>query len=285
MLAVRHLGLAGKRGLSSLLRLAVATGLAGANLPAQEAEIFVTVVDERTGEPATGLGADRFAVKDGDTTLRVVSVREPKGPLDVLLLVDASILGEAVRPMAGALVEELGEGETMAVVAYDESAELIQDFTSDKQTLRGALDQVQYRSLPRVNDAVFASVDGGFSHGSGRRAVILLSNGVAAPSRVSEAEVLESARAKQVSVFAVFDRAASRSLFRRLALRTGGATFAARRLKLDPRQLATRVFAAVRSLYRLAVTGVYTFGDRIEATVVAERDDKRKLVASALAVD
>ena len=260
-------------------------GLLAGTVWAQEATLIVTVFDERTGETVTGLGREQFAVKDGDTPLRVASISEPRGPVDVLLLVDASLAGEAVRPIAEALVEELGESEAMAIVAYDEGADLLQDFTAEKRYLRSALNRVEYGGLPRAHDALFAAVDGGFEASLNRKAVVLLSNGVIARCRVTDAEVLDIARAKRVSVYPVFVRANARSLFRRLALRTGGASFAARRLKLAPRSLARRVFEAVRSPYELAVTGVYTLGDRLEATIRPPAGGKSKVSASVLPVD
>lgn len=268
-----------------VIRLCIALGLISGILGAQEATLMVTVVDERTAETVTGLGPDRFVVQDGDTPLRVASVSEPRGPLDVLLLVDTSLAGQAVRQIAEALVEELGEGEAMAVVGYDEGAELLQDFTEEKQFLRKALDRVEYGGLPRVHDALFASVDGGFENSLNRRAVVVLSNGVIARSRVVDAEVLEVARAKRVSVYPIFTRGDARGLFRRFALRTGGASFAARRLKLAPRNLASRVFEAMRSPYELTVTGVYTLGDRLEAKVRPAAGGKSKYSASVLPVD
>ena len=265
--------------------LGVGLGLFAGILWAQEASLIVTVFDERTGETLTGLGPEHFTVKDGDTPLQVASVSEPRGPVDVLLLVDTSLVGQAVRSIAEALIEELGEGEAMAVVGYDEGAELLQDFTAEKRYLRSALNRVEYGGLPRVHDALFASVDGGFEASLNRKAVVLLSNGVIARSRVVDAEVLEVARAKRVSVYPVFIRAGGRALFRRFALRTGGASFAARRLKLQPRNLARRVFEAVRNPYELAVTGVYTLGDRLEATIRPPAGGKSKFSASVLPVD
>lgn len=258
-------------------------GCAGA-LCGQEAALLVTVFDERTGETVTGLGHDRFTIRDGTTPLQVVSVDEPRGPVDVLLLTDTSMVGETVRPIADALIEELGKDDSMALVGYDEHAELLQDFTTEKRFIREALERARYGGLPRVHDALFAALDGGFDASANRKAVILLSNGAVARSRVSEAEVLDVARAKRVSVYSVFVRTDARSLLRRFALRTGGACFAARRLKLQPRELAKRVFDAVRSPYELTVTGVYTLGDRIETTVSPD-GGKRKLSASVLAVD
>ena len=267
------------------LQLLVAVGLLVAPVGAQESVLSVTVVDEKTGETVTGLGPERFAARDGDTALRVDSVREPRDPLDILLLVDTSIVGDAVRPIAAALIDQLHPDETMALVGFDEGAEMLQDFTSEKRLLDIALDRIEYGNTPRVQDALFAAIDGGFESSSGRRTIILLSAGVIARSGVAEAEVIQRARVKRVSIHTVFVRNDARSLLRRLALRAGGASFGAKRLKLDPRPLSKRVIEAVRSPYELTVSGVFSLGDRISVAVSSAADAKKKLIASALPLE
>ena len=268
-----------------MLAIAVAGCALASVAHAQDATLLVTVLDERTGEAVAGLPAERFSVFDGDIQLRVVSVAEPRGPLDLLMLVDTSMVGEAVRPIAEALIEELGENEAMAIVAFDEGAELLQDFTSEKPYLRKALDRGRYGNLPRVHDGLYAAIDGGFEASGNRKAVVLLSAGAVARGRTSEAEVLEIARAKRATVYSVFARNDDRTLLRRLALKTGGASFSARRLKLRPRELAGRVMEAVRSPYELGVTGVLAFGDRVSAKVSSLPAGKERLTASALPVE
>lgn len=256
--------------------------LAG-SVAGQELTLRVTVYDERTAETVTGLGPDRFSVKDGTTPLQVLSVREPDTPVDTLLLVDASMVGNTVRPIAEAVIDRLGEDDSTALVSFDESADLLQDFTSDQQALARALDRIEYGNLPRLHDGLFAAIDGGFEAGSNRRAIIVLSAGAIARSRISEAEVVELARAKGVSIYSVFVRTAARGTLRRMALRTGGASIAAKRTGLEPRQLAARILEAVRNQYELSVTGVYTLGDQVTAEIVSQT--KTSLSAAVLPID
>lgn len=259
-------------------RLGLTLALAAACLSAQEAQLIVTVVNPQTGEAVTGLGPERFTVKDGDTPLKVVSVREPRAPVDILLLTDTSIVGGTVRPIADALVEQLAEDEAMAIVGFSSSAELLQDFTASKELLRKALSRGNQAGLPRVHDALYAAIDGGFEASALRKTVILLSAGEVASSSTPEAEVVELARSKRVSIFSVFARNGARNLLQRFARRTGGASFAARNLKLDQKRLAERVLEAVRNPYELTVSGVHMFGTRVAVTV----GGKPKLEASVL---
>lgn len=266
-----------------LYRLLVGVLVLAGSVAGQELTLRVTVYDERTAETVTGLGPDRFSVKDGTTPLQVLSVREPDTPVDTLLLVDASMVGNTVRPIAEAVIDRLGEDDSTALVSFDESADLLQDFTSDQQALARALDRIEYGNLPRLHDGLFAAIDGGFEAGSNRRAIIVLSAGAIARSRISEAEVVELARAKGVSIYSVFVRTAARGTLRRMALRTGGASIAAKRTGLEPRQLAARILEAVRNQYELSVTGVYTLGDQVTAEIVSQT--KTSLSAAVLPID
>jgi hypothetical protein len=148
--------------------------MAAGTLAAQQAKLLVTVFNEKTGEPLTNLTAANFGVTDDKTPLTVVSAKYQTGTLDIMLLVDTSLVGEMVRPLGGAFIAALEEKDQMAIVAYHSSADLIQDFTSSKQLLQGALSKVDYGNNPRVLDALFATLDGGFENSTARRVINLL---------------------------------------------------------------------------------------------------------------
>ncbi len=263
--------------------LAVILGAAGA--AAQEARIVSTVFDERAGDTVTGLRAERFQIRDGKTDLRVLSAVHPDTPVDILALVDSSIVGDLARPTAEGLVAALADGQQMAVAQFDEGATLLQDFTSDKQRLYRAIEGIEYGNLPRLNDALYAVIDGAFDTGSNRRAIIVLSGGATAASRTREAEVLQAARDRTVSIYTVFVRTAARGHLRRLALSTGGAAFAAKRLGLEPRTLAAKVLEAVHGAYELRAEGVFALGNDVSVSVLPSGGTKQRLTASALPID
>ncbi len=265
-------------------RLAL-TAVLALSLYAQEAVLRVTAFDEKTGETAGGLSPEHFAVIDDKRALRVESVKPAEGPLDVLLLVDASFLGEMVRPLVPAFIDGLGDGEQMALVAYHDSADLAQDFTAGKQLLHRAAAQVRYGNAPRVLDALFAAIDGGFESGAGRRVIVLLSAGVEGRSRSSQSEVLSLARAKGVSIYAVFVEATDRGLFKAVAMRSGGAYFHAKRFKSGAQELSGLVFAAARGQYELTVSGARLIGNRVTVRVTGRTPSKRKIAASALVLE
>ncbi len=250
-------------------------------LPAQEGRLSVTVFDSKTGQPIKDLKASHFQIKDDDTQLRVESAEYKEGLLDVMLLIDTSLVGEMVRPLGTAFVRSLGAKEQMAIVSYHNSADLIQDFTASKELLLGSLQRVSYGNNPRVLDALFAAIDGGFQHTAERRVIILLSAGVEGNSRVAESEVLRLARQKNVAIYPVYVVGAERGMFRMLAERTGGAYFGARNLKLKPQPLADLVYSVVRGYYDLRVSGVHTLGQRIEVKIEGLPKSDKRIWASA----
>jgi len=188
--------------------------------------LSITVVDQRSGHPLTGLSAANFAISDAQGELAVETASYSSEPVDVLLLLDGSVLGQIVKDDAPEFIAQLDPGERMAVAVFRSSADLIEDFTSNKEALTRALARVTYGGSPRLLDALYAALDGGFDGaGPRRRALLLLASGVDGPSRVSEQEVLRLARRNAVSIYAVYAIGSQRSGLESLARQTGGAAF------------------------------------------------------------
>ncbi len=262
------------------------SGLFASIAAAQQIQLLVTVFDEKTGQPIENLAAGNFSVIDDKTPLRVIAAEYKKTLLDVMLLVDTSALGEVVRPLSAAFVEALGPDEQMAIVGFHDSADLLQDFTNSKQTLMGSLRGVRFGNNPRILDALFAGLDGGFGVSSAaRRVIVLLAAGVEGRSKVPLADVLRLAKDKRASIYPVYVEGVERRLFRRLARRTGGAHFRARPRKQDPKDLAATVYSVLRGHYVLELTGVYTLGDRMEIKIQGLPKSDLKPWASALPLE
>jgi len=180
--------------------------------------LLVTVVEQRSGAPVGGLRAQDFSVFDDNQPRRVESVEATPGLMDVMLLLDTSLLGSVVQPLAESLIGHLQPKEQMAVVSFHSAADLIQDFTSSQELLRRAVGSVKYGNTPRVLDALYAAIDGGFQSSAYRRVIVLLTAGVEGPSRMGEREVVKLARRNSVSIYPVFVLSQERPMFERLPL-------------------------------------------------------------------
>lgn len=244
--------------------------------------VLVTVVEQKSAKPVAGLAAKDFTLLDDRTPRTVEAAEFSHDTLDIMLLLDTSLMGGMVQPLAENLVAQLQPKEQMAVVAFHSSADLIQDFTSSRQLIMRAISQVKYGNTPRVLDALYAAIDGGFQNTAFRRVILLLTTGVEGPSRTGEREVIRLARRNGVSIFPVYMMGIEKSLFENLARQTGGASFNLRDMKkAGLQQPGPRVFEVARGHYILTVAGNLSLGDKVKVEV--KRPEK--VFASALPLE
>jgi VWFA-related protein len=246
-------------------------------------KVLVTVIEQKSGNPVTGLTAADFAVFDDKTPRHVESAEFTRDLLDIMLLLDTSLAGPMVQPLAENFVAQLQPKEQMAVVAFHSSAELIQDFTSSRELLMRSISKVKYGNEPHVLDALYAAIDGGFQSSGFRRVILLLTAGLEGYSRTSERDVIRLARHNQVSIYPVYATGREKSLFELLAKQTGGASFNMRDMrKSGGDQPGPRVFEVVRAHYTLTVaSGNLGLGEKLRVEV--KRPEK--LLVSALPVE
>lgn len=225
-------------------------------------------VTAKTGKPVTGLKAADFSVLDDKAPKTVEGVEPASSPLDIMLLLDTSLVGGAVQPAASGLIAQLGEKDEMAVVSYHSSADLIQQFTSSRELLGQAIAKVKYGNTPRLLDALYAAIDGGFENTVYRRVILVLTTGLEGDSRVTDKQVIRLARKAGVSIYTVYLAGREKPMFEALARQTGGACFNLGDLrKSGVAQPAARVFEAVRSYYTLTIAGNLDLGDKVKVEV------------------
>ena len=262
--------------IAAFLFLTLVCSLAGSS------KLLVTVVEQKSGKPVTGLKAGDVTFLDDKTPRQVESAEYSSSILDVILLLDTSLVGPMVQPAAENMIAQLQPKEQMAVVSFHSSADLIQDFTSSKELLSRAIGQVKYGNSPHVLDALYATIDGGFQNSTFRRVILLLSAGIEGNSRVEESEVISLARQNGVSIFVVYVMGYERSMFELLAGQTGGALFNLKNMKkMSDDPPGPRIFEALRSHYTLTVAGNLPIGQK--AKIEIRRPEK--LFASVLPVD
>ena len=246
--------------------------LAGVCLLAATAQaanrLLVTVVEQKSRKPVAGVTAEQFAVFDDKTPRRVESVEAAGRQLDVILLMDTSLMGAMVQPMAENLIAQLQSKDQMAVVSLHSSADLIQDFTSSRELLIRSVSQVKYGNTPRLLDGLYATIDGGFQNTTFRRVIVLLTAGVEGSSRTNENEVIRLARRNGVSIFVVYVIGFEKYLFDLLAKQTGGASFNLKDMrKAVDGPPGPTIFEALRSYYTLTVSGNQALGEKIKVEV------------------
>jgi Ca-activated chloride channel family protein len=168
-----------------------------------------TAVDGR-GRPVTDLRREEFRVLEEGRLQPVVQFHGGRGlPARILLLVDASgSMGEErkvanARWAAARFLEELSPEDQVAVAGFDSRYWGVVAFTRDREAVRKGLETVTPFGSTALHDALDQAARDIASHGEGRRAVVVLTDGVDTSSQKTADEVIAHSRALDVPIYAV----------------------------------------------------------------------------------
>ncbi|HEX3747420.1 MAG TPA: VWA domain-containing protein [Bryobacteraceae bacterium] len=212
------------------------TPVAGYSTTVKVVNLFATVRDKQ-GRVVTDLTKDDFLLDEGGKpqTIRYFS-RETDLPLTLGLLVDTSGSERNVLPDERSasyrfLDTMMRPAKDMAfVIHFDFEVELLQDLTDSKVQLQRALDRLDVRQLQRrgpgrgrrdpggndpgspmprfgggtcLYDAVFLGANDVLKNQQGRKALIVLSDGVDNGSRVTLEKAVETAQRSDTLVYSI----------------------------------------------------------------------------------
>lgn len=227
--------------LAALLWIAALWGPAGAqDLPTFSSNVKVVnvpaTVRTKHGDIVRDLNKDDFSVaEDGRPQVIKYFAKENDLPLSLGLLVDVSgsqrrLIGAERSASYAFLQQILREDRDQAfVIHFEGEVELLQDLTSSRQKLEAALENLDSLTSSRrasssgswpggsggrrgsghfgggtaLYDAVFLASDEVINHQQGRKALIVLSDGVDNASRVSLERAIESAQRADTMVYAI----------------------------------------------------------------------------------
>jgi VWFA-related protein len=119
-----------------------ATVALSAQSAGRERAIYTSVVD-KDGEPVTGLGAGDFLVREDGVQREVLRVTPATEPIDIALLVDNSQAAtNDIRNIRDALikfVQQMHEGNDLAIVGLADRPTIFQDYTRNTELLIAAI--------------------------------------------------------------------------------------------------------------------------------------------------
>ena len=191
-------------------------------------------------------------------------------PLSVVLMIDTSASMEeklgVAQTAAIRFVKTLEPRDVAQVVQFNDRTATLQDFTADQAALEAAIQRTAASGPTAMHNALYIALKGlGRQKKAGelrRRAIVLLSDGEDTASLVKDEQVLELARASEVSIYAISlrrDRAMDRErlafsqaqhILTALTRETGGQVFFPNSLsELD--SVYARVAEELRSQYSI----------------------------------
>lgn len=210
------------------------TGVNPSGLPT--ALITVNVFDT-LGQPLTGLTADSFTLSGELATVgqivKIESIADDDLPISAVLVIDISdsMSGyplEKAKEAAIAFINSIGANDSIAIVTFASKVELAQDYTTDKAQLISVIENLQTRGRTALYSAGVVGVETVVNAPTGRRVVVLLSDGseYGGASTHAREEALALARQKGASFYTIgLGFGADRTYLAELANGTNGAFF------------------------------------------------------------
>ncbi|MCY3776055.1 MAG: VWA domain-containing protein, partial [Candidatus Aminicenantes bacterium] len=142
-----------------------------------------------------GLTRDQFTVYEDGVRQEILNFYSEALPVRVVLLVDVSGSTRGsqseIRRAALRFVDSLGEEDQIAVITFSNLPKLILDWTNDRERIQNAMLKIYAKGKTVLNDALYVTCDDLLAGVSGRKAIILLSDGIDTHSMVTSQEVLD----------------------------------------------------------------------------------------------
>jgi VWFA-related protein len=225
--------------------------------------VRVDVLATRDGEPASGLTADNFEVRDNGVTQHVVLLASGAAALTAGIVLDASasLTVERYRQLqraSGALVGQLHAGDRAGLLTFTHVIQIRQPLTGELSRLGTALLDRPAPGGTALVDATSVGISMADSAES-RGLVIVFSDGMDTASWLTGDAVLEAARIANVVVYGVTPASAGAEsssggdFLDSIARTTGGRVF-----ELNPSDRIETLFARIIEEFRQRYVLTYT---------------------------
>lgn len=219
-----------------------------------QVEIYASVTDA-AGRPVQGLTAADFELREDGVLQQVGVFAEADFPLAAAVAVDASfsmagdrlaVAKSAARIFLGALRDT----DQAMLMSIGGTADVIAPLSADRAAQYRALNALTPWGTTSLHDAVIDAIDK-LQPATGRRALVLLSDGDDRYSDASAEDVIARARQADVMIYPVALGRALPPLFTRLAQLTGGRAYHQR----DTRRLPDTLRSIADELRRQYLIG------------------------------
>ncbi len=249
------------------------TQVIDANCPNNK--LIVSVTDSQ-GNPITGLTASNFTLKEGGQTRSItvspVGTGGTSGPLSLVLLIDVSSSLSSTdlaneKAAAKQLLDLLGASDQVALYSFGSDVNLRQNFTTDRNALRAAIDALSIGGSTALYKAVKTGAEAAATR-SGRKAIVLMTDGEDTVGGVTLDQAIAAAKQAGAPVFTVgFGSGINRTVLQRIAQETGG-TFSVGATSADLQRILQSIGQAISSQYEISYTsGSPSTSNTIELTV------------------
>lgn len=166
------------------------------------------VVTSRDDNPIAGLQKENFRIFVDDVEQPITNFRPTDAPLTVVVLMEfGQTFGyflDDVRVPAWGFIQSLRPDDWAALVIFDQSPEILTDFTRDRGQLLAGLQSLQFPTFRETSlyDALNFTLDR-LENVDGKKAILLLSTGSDTISRARYGDTLERVGASDTIIYAI----------------------------------------------------------------------------------
>jgi Ca-activated chloride channel family protein len=226
--------------------------------PPSEATSSLNVVAVRTDGASGPITSKDISLFDNGVEQTIRSFSPDLSPARIVLLVDNSLTLRAdVEKLEAAAQEfayEIFDGDKLLIVGYDNSAEIVADWTDDAKKIETELKLFRKKGDPHLFDAILAVTNEALQPLSAqKRAIVVISDGLDRGSATKFNQALKALQALDIVVYCVQAQDRTRGAIRRdvpkpkqvidqLAEGTGGRIFPIE----DPRAAASAICDELR---------------------------------------
>lgn len=140
------------------------------------------IATDRYGQFVTGLTKNDFTVREDGVVQKVETLYSEADSFSVALLIDTSRSTQnklgAIRKAALAFIKQLQPRDRVMIVTFDEKVRFVSDFTNNQAELERAVKSLKTSYLTSLYDAIALTIRDKMSGVKGRKAIVVLSDGV-----------------------------------------------------------------------------------------------------------
>ncbi|MGH9766898.1 MAG: VWA domain-containing protein [Blastocatellia bacterium] len=150
------------------------------------------IVTDRYGRFVTGLTRGEFTLREEGATQKIEDFSSIEAPFNVALLIDTSRSTrnklDKIRKAARTFINRLLPNDRVMVVSFDEKVRFVSDFTSNQAELERAVKSLETSYMTSLYDAIHLTINEKMSRIRGRKAIVVLTDGVDTASKQANYE-------------------------------------------------------------------------------------------------
>lgn len=165
-------------------------------------------VSQRKGQPVVDLKQREFKIFENGVEQEIAYFSDDEQPFTVALMLDMSYSSvfklQEIQAAAWTFVSQLRENDRVMIVSFAEKPMVLCEPTNNRKVLRLAIEGAKIASGTSLYSALDLALKDKFNRISGRKAVVLLSDGVDTTSpKLGTVDIIEQLQANEVLIYPI----------------------------------------------------------------------------------